>query len=215
MNASKPLTNLVYEQIYRDVADGTFTPNDIITESQLIQRYGVSKSPVREALISLCDERVLRSIPRTGYRIVQFTPDEVRQVAETRQALELFLFEKSYPSIGKQEIKLLEECNQQIREENTPSLPATRRWESNASFHLLLASFAKNQYMYGLLKDTLRVNARAAAQYFQNIYVPELEHKKRSHERFIRACEDRDYETARATLAEDTTPLFWWEVKHG
>lgn len=215
MNAGKPLTNLVYEQIYHDVVDGTFTPNDIITESQLIQRYGVSKSPVREALVSLCDERVLRSIPRTGYRIVQFTPDEVRQMAETRQALELFMFEKSYPSLGKQELKLLEECNEQIRDEDTPSLPPTRRWESNVSFHLLLASFAKNQYMYGLLKDTLRVNARAATQYFQHIYSPELEQKKRSHERFIQACEAKDYETARATLVEDTNQLFWWEVKHG
>ena len=41
MNSGKPLTNLVYEQIYHDVVDGTFTPNDIITESQLIQRYGL------------------------------------------------------------------------------------------------------------------------------------------------------------------------------
>lgn len=215
MNANKPLTNLIYEQIYRDVIDGTFTANDILTEGQLIQRYGVSKSPVREALISLCDERVLQSIPRTGYRIVQFSPDEVRQIAETRQALELFMFEKAYPNLGNAEISLLQERNEIIRAEDTPFLPATRRWESNVSFHLLLASFAKNNYMYGILQDTLRVNARAATQYFQNIYSPELEDKKNAHERFIKACEAKDFDAARSTLIEDTNQLFWWEVKRG
>lgn len=214
MNSNKPLTNLIYEQIYRDVIDGTFSPNEFITESALIQRYGVSKSPVREALISLCDERVLQSIPRTGYRIVQFTPDEVRQIAETRQALELFMFEKAYPSLGDYELLLLSECNDRIRAEDAPELPAARRWDSNVSFHLLLASFAKNNYMYHLLENTLRVNGRAATQYFQNIYSPELEQKKQTHERFINACAAKDYEAARSTLIEDTHQFFSWEVNH-
>ncbi len=214
MNNSKPLTNLIYEQIYRDVVDGTFSPNDIVTESALIQRYGVSKSPVREALISLCDERVLQSVPRAGYRIVQFTPDEVRQIAETRQALELFMFDKSYPNLGERELDLLTESNDRIRAEDVPEMTAAQRWQSNVGFHLMLASFAGNAYMTGLLKSTLRINARAATQYYQNIYSPELEQKKRTHERFIQACRERDYQSARSILIDDTNQFFWWEVSH-
>ena len=93
----------------RDVIDGTFEVNEIITEGQLIQRYGVSKSPVREALISLCDEQVLQSIPRTGYRVVQIMPDEMREIAETRQAMELFMFEKSFPALDKEAVAKLRE----------------------------------------------------------------------------------------------------------
>lgn len=215
MNASKPLTNLMYEQIYRDVIDGTFSVNDILTESQLIQRYGVSKSPIREALITLCDEQVLKSIPRTGYRVVQIMPDEVRQIAEARQALELSMFQKSFPRLGEPELRQLLECNDRIRSEDAPTLPANKRWDGNVAFHLLLASFAGNDYMYKLLKDTLRINARATTQYFQSIYEPELQQKRFSHERFIEACERRDYESARAVLIEDTNQLVWWEEKRG
>lgn len=214
ISSNKPLTNLIYQQIYRDVVDGSFDPDEILTEGRLIQRYGVSKSPVREALISLCDERVLQSIPRTGYRIVRFTLDELRQIAQARQVLELSMFEKAYPEMGQEEIRILTECNDRIRAEDDPSLSPNMRWESNSFFHLLLASFAKNDYMYDLLKNTLRVNARAATQYFQNIYAPELEHKKFAHERFLQACQARDYAAARDTLIEDTNQLFWWEVKH-
>ena len=78
----------------------------------------------------------------------------------------------------------------------------------------MLASFAGNAYMSGLLKSTLRINARAATQYYQNIYSPELEQKKRTHERFIQACRERDYQSARSILIDDTNQFFWWEVSH-
>lgn len=213
MNNNKPLTNLIYQQIYDDVIDGTFAINDIFTEGQLIQRYGVSKSPVREALISLCDEHVLQSLPRTGYRVVQITPEQVRQIAETRQALELFMFERSFSQIGNEELAQLTECNERIRDEDSPGLPANKRWDGNVTFHLLLASFAGNDYMLGMLQDTLRISARATTQYFKNLYAPELQQKRYAHEHFIQACQERNYPLAREVLLEDTNQLLWWEEK--
>lgn len=214
INSSKPLTNLIYEQIYRDVIDGHFHSGSILTESQLIQRYGVSKSPVREALISLCDENVLQSIPRTGYRVVQITPDEVRQIGETRQALELFMFEKAWPTMGESELAQLKECSKESRLMDTQSLTSAVRWEINVQFHLLLASFANNPYMLKLLRDTLRVSSRAATQYYLTIDSPELEYNKYTHERFIQACVQRDHQAARAALIEDTNQFLWWEGNH-
>ena len=93
-------------------------------------------------------------------------------------------------------------------------MPATRRWEINTGFHLLLGSFAENDYMLSLLKSTLRINARAATRYYESIYSPELEEKKRTHERFIQACKERDYLSARSILMDDTNQFFWWEVRH-
>ena len=71
---SKPLTAKVYEAVYSDIINGSIKPGDIITEGLLIKQFGVSKSPVREALIALCNEDILRSIPRLGYMVVPITP---------------------------------------------------------------------------------------------------------------------------------------------
>ncbi|WP_418668271.1 GntR family transcriptional regulator, partial [Allofournierella sp.] len=68
MPSKNTLTEQVYERVYEDVVNGVFVNGQVITENMLIQRYHVSKSPVREALVSLCDEQVLQSIPRTGYQ---------------------------------------------------------------------------------------------------------------------------------------------------
>ena len=88
MHASKPLTARVYDEVYSDIINGKYGSQDIITESALVEKYGVSKSPVREALIQLCNEDVVRVIPRLGYMVVQITPKEIRELAEMRTVLE-------------------------------------------------------------------------------------------------------------------------------
>ena len=68
MQEHKPLTQFVYESLYADVINGVLTPNDILKENALMERFSVSKSTVREALVSLCDDGVLRR-PRLLYPV--------------------------------------------------------------------------------------------------------------------------------------------------
>lgn len=214
MNNNKPLTNLVYDQIYRDVIDGTYMANDILTESQLMQRYGVSKSPVREALITLCDERVLQSIPRAGYQVVQVMPDEIEQIVQARQALELYMLEKSFDKIGEAEIASLREWNDRINQEEALQAPINKQWYDNMGFHLLLASFAGNAYMSKILENTMRISARATTQYFVNITGKMLQQKRGTHDQLIQALEMKDHETAKQLLIDDTKHLLsWWSLK--
>ena len=62
MADKKSLKEQVYAAVIRDVISGEYPPNAILSEKQLIERFSVSKSPVRDALIELCNEGVLRSI---------------------------------------------------------------------------------------------------------------------------------------------------------
>ena len=67
------LKDTVYKQIIEMICDGTLSPDSLITENQMIEHFKVSKSPVREALIQLCHDGILTSIPRCGYQIVRIT----------------------------------------------------------------------------------------------------------------------------------------------
>lgn len=96
MESKKPLTDLVYNKIYEEIISGELQAGDIITEKQIITRYGISRSPVREALISLCGENILCSIPRAGYQVVSFSHAEVKQLTEARLLLECYLLEKDF-----------------------------------------------------------------------------------------------------------------------
>ena len=70
----------VYRGIYDAVTTGEYRPNDILTENQMIEKFGVSKSPVREALVELCKDGVLINIPRMGYQVRAVTLKEIMDI---------------------------------------------------------------------------------------------------------------------------------------
>ena len=78
----KNLKEIVYDSILESIYSSEFRPNEIITESGLIKKFGFSKSPVREALTALCHEGVLHNIPRCGYQVIAMTTEDVEQMME-------------------------------------------------------------------------------------------------------------------------------------
>ena len=61
------LKNMVYQAILNGIFTDEYKPNQIINEQELVQKFGCSKTPIREALVTLCNEGILRSFPRFGY----------------------------------------------------------------------------------------------------------------------------------------------------
>ena len=83
------LKDTVYQQLIELICQGKLLPDTLFTENHMISYFGVSKSPVREALIQLCHENVLKSIPRCGYQVTAISSKNVRDVTELRLYLEL------------------------------------------------------------------------------------------------------------------------------
>lgn len=84
----KYLKDIVYDAIMEDIYAGVHKPGDILNEGTLVAKYRCSKSPVREALIALCENHVLRNIPRYGYEVTRLTMDDIREMLEFRYCLE-------------------------------------------------------------------------------------------------------------------------------
>lgn len=76
-----PRTNLkdsVAAYIREQIFSGELRPGTKVDQEQIAATLGVSKLPVREALISLESEALIRNLPRRGALIAQLTPDDVR-----------------------------------------------------------------------------------------------------------------------------------------
>ena len=208
---SKPLTRKVYDQVYSDVINGKYSSEDIITESRLVHEFGVSKSPVREALIELCNEDILRSIPRLGYMVVQITPKQIRELAEARQALEIYMLERSFHMLTDEVIAELERLNHANRKDAEIHGAPMDNWKRNMTFHLQLASYAQNQVLYGLLEQILRKLTRATTQHLSGCDRDNPLMKERSsgarHFEFVEACKNRDLAYAKRVLEVDIDSL--------
>jgi GntR family transcriptional regulator of vanillate catabolism len=70
------------------ILDGEFGPGDRMSELPLVQRIGVSRTPLRLALAELEKEGLLEALPGGGYGVRRFTQDDVRDAIELRGVLE-------------------------------------------------------------------------------------------------------------------------------
>ncbi len=202
VQTSKPLTSMVYEKLYASVINGEITSNDILTEGTLVSQFGVSKSPVREALILLCEEGMLKSIPRLGYKVMQILPGQIEELTEARCALEPFLLKKAWDQIGTSEVTRLEKHLAASKQDELVNTTILANWERNSAFHLMIAGFAKNDYLLSMLDRTLRTCARAAAQYFhQTRNIPHGDHDL--HDDLMNALREHDLKRSLSVLDAD------------
>jgi DNA-binding GntR family transcriptional regulator len=80
-------TSRAYELLRGDVLAGEFTPGALLLETTLAERYGISRTPVREALGRLEQDGLLERATR-GYRVCSGTEQDVLDLYEARIALE-------------------------------------------------------------------------------------------------------------------------------
>ncbi len=197
------LTDRIYDEILAIILRNGQEKELLLTEGCLVEKFGVSKAPVREALIRLCNENVLRCLPRCGYMVVQMGEKEAREVTEIRVLLETEALRAGFENIVSSH---LEEIRQQIEKKEADETVGDtwRIWEENAAFHLLLASFAGNQTLNRFLKESLQMQKRICAQlHCHCLYTVEKECGAAPHRKVYEALCQRDLEKSVRTLQED------------
>lgn len=200
----KSIKRAVYESIYDNIIKGEYTANTIINERELINKYQVSKSPIREALVELCKEGILKSIPRYGYQVVQITPKEICDIQELRLVVELAALGKSINYLDEEAFQKLEESVRQVKFLEHDVL---KHWLHNMNFHLLLCSYCQNDIMYQELQRILKFCARGAAQYYFNSWNVPTRADASLHMDLIRALRAKDLPQARKILSQDVSSL--------
>ncbi|HZO93180.1 MAG TPA: GntR family transcriptional regulator [Candidatus Baltobacteraceae bacterium] len=80
--------DVLSERLREEILDGAFAPGVPIVQEEIAARFGVSRSPVREALRQLEAEGLIRYRPNRGAIVAALDPDAVRQTFELRRILE-------------------------------------------------------------------------------------------------------------------------------
>jgi DNA-binding GntR family transcriptional regulator len=85
----------VYLQILQRIQRGTLTPGTKLRDAAIAAELGVSRTPVREALVRLAREGVLSSDVGRGFRLTPLDPAELRDIGSILAALEPLALEQS------------------------------------------------------------------------------------------------------------------------
>ena len=148
------LTEDVYRQIRTAIVKRTLSPGERVTESALAKLLGVSKTPVREALVRLREVGLVRPDGRRGVRVVDLSSGVLGDAYEVREALELAGIERATAVANALRIGPIEAAaNNAMVAARDGDAESFARWD--ARFHLELAGLSGNEHLVKLLRDTL------------------------------------------------------------
>ncbi|PRY71563.1 GntR family transcriptional regulator [Halomonas ventosae] len=126
------MSKIQQRSLYLDVADrvrelieqGDLAPGERISEKQLCERFGVSRTPLREALKVLASEGLVELLPNRGARVVRLTLKMVKDTYDLMGALEGLSGELACQNISDEGIRAIralhDEMLRHYRERNLP-----------------------------------------------------------------------------------------------
>jgi DNA-binding GntR family transcriptional regulator len=163
INNPVTMTDRIYDSILKMVT-GYPEENGVLTERYLISRFGSSKAPVREALVRLCNEGILKSIPRFGYAVLRLSGQDLTNIIQFRLINELGAAEEYTRRITGRDLEPLRSYLADLRNRNLNDV--WEIWDDNIKFHTMLISLAKNDLLVRNLAGSMQTLKRYYAQYY-------------------------------------------------
>ncbi|NBE56650.1 GntR family transcriptional regulator [Streptomyces boluensis] len=116
MAKQPPAAERVYQHVKQAVLERRYEGGTLLTEGELATDVGVSRTPVREALLKLEVEGLLKLYPKKGALVLPVSAQEIADVVETRLLVEEHAARKAVPAPARL-IERLEELLAQQREQ--------------------------------------------------------------------------------------------------
>lgn len=146
----------IYQDLRQSIILGRYRPGDRLNADALAEHYGVSNTPVREALHMLGQEGLVSIKPHSGYFVTQITLRQLRDLLELREILEVAAVERAAVRITEEELEELENVHSGYADEDEESY--VRYISDNRRFHYLVARASGNRELaetLGHLHDRL------------------------------------------------------------
>jgi len=148
------LRTQVYEYLRNELTEGALEPGMFISMGQLMKRLGMSRTPLRDALLQLQFEGFVTFLPQRGIRINQLTKKDIEDIYEMIGGLESRALLSVFPRIGTAEIQRMKDINRAMYAQLT-SKSITKYWQFNTDFHHVYLDLSTNAVLVRHL-NTLR-----------------------------------------------------------
>lgn len=178
-----------------DVISQVFKPGEDLREVVLAKRYGVSRSPIRDALLQLTQEGLLVATPNCGVKVGNRLDEEMQPlVIDLRLRIEYFAAESLMKNLTPERLALLEE---RLKKNHVAcqgnALPAIIK--SDMEFHQTIIELLDNKTLLGVWKQ---VSASMLLHYERHVNWMDSYHE---HQAIFLAIKANDKKASRAALA--------------
>lgn len=199
--ASPLLTRSLREQVYdflrAEMARGGLQPGEFLDLTRLASRLGISRTPLREALLHLESQGFVTVLPRRGFRLNALTLDDIRHFYEIIGALEAAVLRSVGASLGPADFARMRELDGAMSEA-VAARDFDRYYAANLAFHDIYLRRSDNARLVAhvhLLKQRLYDWPRR-----ETMVQAWEQHSVIEHDDFVRLLERGDIDEAAAHL---------------
>ncbi len=146
------LAKMAHEAIRKSILSGQWKIGELYNEKAISADLGISRTPVREALLELAARDLVTFLPRRGLMVNRFTRRDVDEIFELREAIELAAVEKiatASPPLDLSEI----EASQRKQRNAAREKDFFAFMEADRMFHTRLSELTNNRRIIAILEN--------------------------------------------------------------
>ena len=198
LEKQKTAKERIYIQLREWIINGTLQPEEKISDQEISQYFSVSRTPAREAIQMLADQKLVEIYPGKETRIAPVNLEEVSSHYRMMAELHALAVEFAWPHLTGEDITALEETNQLFTAAvHAKNISEAKRFDSQ--FHQLFLTLANNHFLSeftGILNSHIQ---RIENIYFQQLDIATFE----SHDGILKALRDQNLEAAKSAVREN------------
>jgi len=196
----EPLSDRAYGEILKGMSDGTFAPMQPMIIRNLADSFGISATPIREALQRLVAERLLVQLPNRQIVVPQMTVERFNHLLPMRVALEGMAAELATPLFIDEDFVQMEALISRIAE-TTLTFDARAYMKLNREFHFSIYEKSGNPELLLVIQGLwLKVGPVFNGLFDADHY---REHANDEHRNILAAMQRRDAVAAREAMTDD------------
>ncbi|GAV42153.1 GntR family transcriptional regulator [Streptomyces acidiscabies] len=189
----QPAAERVYAHVKQGVLDRRYEGGTLLTEGELADAVGVSRTPVREALLRLEVEGLIRLYPKKGALVLPVSAQEIADVVETRLLIEKHAVRKAVPAPAALIARLAELLERQKEEAGRGDLAAAA--VTDRCFHAEIVRSGGNEILTRLY-DQLRDRQLRMGVAIMHAHPDRIAKSLVEHEQILDALRSGDAEAA-------------------
>lgn len=198
MIAGSSLTEQVCQELRQDILSGVYYPGEKLDVSKLVDQYGVSRTPLRDALNQLQREGFVEIVPRVGYFISRITIKDIEDIFQLRLILETSSAELAADLISAEDLDYLERLTRRYVAGDLQSYKEFLA--ENRDFHYRVALATGNQRLAEVVDNLLTQMQRLLMQRLD--LRENADEMLAEHHRLLEAFRARDARLARMVMHE-------------
>lgn len=144
----------VVDAIRRALMQGRFQPGEALSDVALATEMGISRGPVREALLVLAEEGLVVHLQNRGFSVLRFSWQDAQQVQQVRLPLETLALDLARTRLSRDDLQQLESLSLELcrRFESREVVEATR---CDSDFHQLIWERSENPRLVASLRTLM------------------------------------------------------------